>query len=87
MRLSFYLMIHSDFHFQQYWSEKKQVGNMLTTKRGGKHSSPVHTVKENQYHTPRLMVFLFGPFEPPSKRKNDTNDISFKSPDIGLLEF
>ena len=32
------------------------------------------------------MVFSFGPFEPPSKRKNDTNDISFESPDIGLLE-
>ena len=47
----------------------------------------IHTIKENQYHTPRLMIFSFGPFEPPSKRKNDTNDISFKSPDIGLLEF
>ena len=32
------------------------------------------------------MVFSFGTFDPPSKRKNDTNDISFKSPDIGLLE-
>ena len=33
------------------------------------------------------MVFSFGPFEPPSKRKNDTNDISFESPDTELLEF
>ena len=48
--------------------------------------SSIHTVKENQYHTPTLMVFSFGPFEPPSKKKNDTNDISFESHDIGLLE-
>ena len=27
------------------------------------------------------------PFRPPSKKQNDTNDISFESPDIGLLEF
>ena len=40
----------------------------------------------NEYDTPRLRVFSFGPFEPPSKRKNDTNDIPFESPDIGLLE-
>ena len=31
------------------------------------------------------MVFSFGPFEPPSKRKNDTNDISFESPDVGKV--
>ncbi len=32
------------------------------------------------------MVFSFGPFKPPSKRKDDTNDISFENPDVGLLE-
>ena len=34
----------------------------------------------------KIKGFLFCPFEPPSKRKYDTNDISFESPDIGLLE-
>ena len=33
------------------------------------------------------MVFLFCPIRPPSSRESATNDISFKSPDIGLLEF
>ena len=27
------------------------------------------------------------PFRPPSIKQNDTNDISFESPNIGLLEF
>ena len=27
------------------------------------------------------------PFRPPSKKQNDTNDISFESPNIELLEF
>ena len=50
-------------------------------------SLTLFTVAKKNKYTPRLMVFLFCPFRPPSKRKYDTNDISLESPDIGLLEF
>ena len=45
------------------------------------------TVGDISSWAPRLKGFLFCPFKAPSKSKDDTNDISFESPDIGLLEF
>ena len=47
----------------------------------------VHTVGDISSWAPILKGFLFCPFKAPSKSKDDTNEISFESPDIGLLEF
>ena len=47
----------------------------------------IHTVRPNECYTPRLRVFRLVHLRHLPKEKNDTNGISFESPDIGLLEF
>ena len=53
----------------------------------GKSETTTDTVMPSQCHTPRKRFFCFVHSNHLPIKRNVTNEISFESPDIGLLEF